>query len=114
MSDSTTTHAPQQSTPEEGIEPMGVNSVALGLWALVSVALVLGAMFFATALTHEIERSLEQSRVIDVTNTAAKDTILAQQGILASYAPPASEGKPYQIPINLAKKLVLNELQSQP
>ena len=113
MSDSSTTCDQQQKIPQEGIEPIGVNSIAIALWGAVSIAIVLGTMFFAVAITHEIERNLNQTRVIGAVNTAAKDTILAQQGILTSYAPPASEGKPFRIPISLAKQLVLNELQSQ-
>ena len=104
MSHSTTTHA--QPTPEEGVEPMGVNSIAMALWGIVSVAIVLGTMFVAIATTHEMDNYLNQSKVIEATNTAAKDAILAQQGILTSTTAE-------HISISEAKKLVLNELESQ-
>ena len=111
MSDTNQTATHQHSIPEEGVEPMGVNAIAMAFWGVISTAIVIATMLVAVATTHEMENYLNQKKVINVTNAAARNAIALQQDVLNSK--PIAEGDSYRIPISLAKKLIVNELQSQ-
>lgn len=113
MSHTTVTLPPGQPVPEPGVEPDGVDTPTLLMWGFVSVAIIVGVIFAAAALYFAAQRKLDAERVIAPPYFDSNKVITDQQGVLASYAPPASEGKPFAIPIDRAKKLVLAELQSK-
>ncbi|TWT99866.1 hypothetical protein Pla108_08090 [Botrimarina colliarenosi] len=102
-----------QPIPEPGVEPEGIESLTMLIWGFVSVAIVLGMIFGSSALYFAAQRQLDAKRVIAPPYFSSDKVITDQQGVLASYAPPASEGKPFTIPIDRAKQLVLADLQSK-
>ncbi len=99
-------------TPEEGVEPDGLDTPTIVMWGFVSVVLVVSVMLGAAALFYGAQSKLNEERIVAPKYANSEDVVIAQQGVLASYAPPASEGKPYRIPIDVAEKLVLDELKS--
>ena len=113
MSETTVTVPPGQPVPEPGVEPNGVDTPTLMMLGFVSVAIIVGVMFGASALYFAAQRQLDAKRVVAPPYFDTDKVITDQQGILASYAPPASEGKPFTIPIDRAKQLVLAELRSE-
>ncbi len=113
MSHTPVTLPPGQPVPEPGVEPDGVDTPTLLMWGFVSVAIVIGVMFGAAALYFAQQNKLDAQRVVAPPYLDSNKVITDQEGVLASYAPPASEGKPYTIPIDLAKKLVVKELQNK-
>lgn len=96
--------------PEPGIETDGIDTPTLVMWGFVSVVLVVSVMLAAAALFYGAQASLDQSRLIDVSYTDSDKVVTDQQGVLVSEAKPASEGKPWKISIEDAKRLVLKDL----
>ena len=113
MSHSTYTNPPGQPIPEPGVEPDGIDSGTLMVWGFVSVAIVVGVIFAASALYFAAQRRFDAERVVAPRYHDSEEVITTQQGVLASYAAPTAEGQPYTIPIQRAKELVLADLQTK-
>lgn len=105
--------AADQRLPEPGVEPDGIDTGTLLLWGSVSIAVVVGVMFGSAALYFAEQRRLDAQRVVAPLYMDSEKLITDQRGVLAEYAPPAGEGKPYAIPVERAKQLVLAELRSK-
>lgn len=110
MSQTAVAIPPGQPIPEPGVEPDGIDSPSLAVFSLISVLLVLATIFFAAGLYFQKQNKLNEARIVAPEYNDAAQTISAQQGILAGYSAPAAEGKPFGIPISLAKELVLKDL----
>lgn len=113
MSDATSETALNQPTPEAGVEPDGINTPTLVMWGFVSVVITVSVMLAASALFFQAQNSINQERIIAAPNLDSDEVLNNQLGVLTSYASPKAEGEPYKIPINVAKDLVLAELQSK-
>ncbi|QDT70716.1 hypothetical protein MalM25_36710 [Planctomycetes bacterium MalM25] len=111
MSDSTATIPAGQPVPEPGVEPDGIDTPTLVMWSFVSVAIVLGVMFGAAALYFQTQRTFNVERVITANDVEADLVLSNQLNLLNGYREPVAEGDPYAIPIDEAKKLVLEDLQ---
>jgi hypothetical protein len=99
--------------PEAGIEPDGLDTPQIVMWGFISVMIVVGVMLGAAALFNQVQSNLNQERIVAPTFSNVEETVTAQQGLLADYAPPATEGGSYRIPIELAEKLVLRDLKKE-
>ena len=104
MSDSP---AVTQRIAEAGVEPDGIDAPTLLMWGFVSVVVVIAVILGTAALFYGVQSSFDAQRVVAPVYFDSEQVIDDQRGVLASYGPPASEGKPYRIPIQEAKKLVL-------
>jgi hypothetical protein len=113
MSTPTTAIPAGQPVPEPGVEPDGIDTPTLLMWGFISVVIVLGVIFAASALYFAAQRQLNAERVYAPPYEDSDKVVTDQMGVLASYAPPAGAGLPYAIPIDRAKQLVLAELQSK-
>lgn len=111
MSESTATAGRPQ--PEGGIEEDNLDTPAIVMWTFVSVIAVVSVMLAAAALFYQTERSLAAERLIAPKYAEAEQTLTDQRGLLMSYGKPSGEGKPYRIPIDRAKALVLQELKAE-
>ncbi|TWT46756.1 hypothetical protein [Botrimarina hoheduenensis] len=108
------THATTNArVAEPGIEAEGLDTPAIVMWTFVSVVAVVSVMLAAAALFYQVERKFEAERLIAPKYTDSEAVVTEQRGLLAGYGKPASEGKPYRIPIEEAKKLVLRDLRAQ-
>lgn len=105
--------ATSQPVPEAGVEPDGINTPTLVMWGFVSVVITVSVMLAAAALFFQAQNRLNETRLIGAEYIDSEKILNDQRGVLASYAPPASEGKPFHIPVDLAKELILAETQSQ-
>lgn len=99
-----------QAAGEEGVEPDGIDTPTLAMWGFVSVVVVVSVMLGSAALFYGVQSSFDEERVVAPVYHDSERVVSDQLGVLASYGPPASEGKPYRIPIDRAKKLVLEDL----
>lgn len=98
-------------TPEPGIEPAGIDTPTLVMWGFVSVVLVVCVMLAAAALFWGVQANFNTKRLIAPSYVDADKLYSDQQGVLASYGAPTTEGQPYRIPVDRAKRLVLQELR---
>lgn len=112
MSEATTMIPAGQPIPEPGVEPDNIDSQSLMIWCIVSVVIVLAFMFGSAALYFQWQNKFNTSRVVEATYSGSEKVLSDQRGVLASYGPPASEGKPYKIPVERAKEIVLAELNA--
>lgn len=102
-----------QPIPEEGVEPDGINTPTLVVWGFVSVVITVCVMLAASALFFQAQNRLDEERVVAAPYFDSDKVISDQRGVLSSYASPSAEGKPYKIPIEVAKGLILAEKQSE-
>lgn len=111
---SETTHAipPGQPVPEPGVEPDNIDAQAVVIWGVVSVVIVIAFMLGSAALYFQAQNQFNATRIIAAPYFESDKVVSDQQGVLASYGPPASEGKPYKIPIQKAKELILAEMKT--
>ncbi|MEO1496385.1 MAG: hypothetical protein AAFV43_04465 [Planctomycetota bacterium] len=98
--------------PEGGVEEDNLDTPAIVMWTFVSVVAVVSVMLAAAALFYQTEQRLAADRLIAPKYTNSEQTVTDQRGLLLSYGKPAGEGKPYRIPIDRAKQLVLQDLQA--
>ncbi len=98
--------------PEEGIEPDDLNTTMIVAIALISTALLLASVLGVTALVDtyqamEVERPLKQAQF-----GSATSVLTAQENQLNAYSQDTNKPGVYYIPINEAKRLVVEELQA--
>ncbi|TWT88861.1 hypothetical protein Mal64_23490 [Pseudobythopirellula maris] len=98
---------------ETGVEADDINSVKIAVWGLVSVFVTLAVVLLAIALFNEAADAFEEERVVGAQYIEADRVIDTQRGLLNKYAPPEADGKPYRMPIDRAKTIVVQEMQSQ-
>lgn len=113
MSETTHSLPAGQPVPEPGVEPDNIDAQAVVIWGVVSVVVVIAFMLGSAALYFQAQNQFNESRIVAPPYFASDKVVSDQQGVLASYGPPASEGKPYKIPIKDAKKLILAEIRSK-
>ena len=101
------------SAEESGIEPDGLDTPQIIIWAFVSVVIVLSVMFGAAALFFSVQNQFNAEMIVAPKYSASEEIIHQQQGLLTGYRAPTAEGEPYYIPIEEAKTLVLRELQTE-
>ncbi len=102
-----------QPIPEAGVEPDGIDTPTLLMWGFVSCVVVLGLMFASAAFFFQLQQDFNEQRIVAPNYVDSDEVVLRQQGLLAKYEAPTAEGNPYIIPIEEAKKLVLNDLKQE-
>lgn len=100
-----------QPTPEEGIEPDDLNTVMIVTIGLVSTVLLIASVLGVTAMVDFYQSGQVEQKVNAAEYSVAKNSLIDQETKLNEYSQPDPAKEVYTIPIDLAKKLVVKELQ---
>lgn len=99
--------------PEEGIEPDDLNTTMIVTIGLVSSVLVLASVLGVTAMVDYYQAGEVDQKVNAAVYELAKNSKIDQENKLNEYSQPDPTAEVYSIPITLAKKLVVSELQEK-
>lgn len=98
--------------PEGGIEPDDLNTTTIVVVALISTALLLASVLGVTALVEGYGAYERAEKVLTPRADAASSALTEQRDTLNAWGYDAGKGT-YQIPIEEAKKLVVDEFRRE-